>query len=149
MLAASCYHSNSIWHRQKRLRLFTNGWFSWGICWGIQVLTFSTSWTSEPGLMVLCNRWTRPYCWPRSARLPPPRRKSGPIRYLSYLVPIVEGYFSDHGADSIQIGVESNGLPLHSLRVGVVHWVLEGSLTVVVFVDGAAGVLCFWCRSAF
>lgn len=113
------------------------------------MLTVSTAWTSEPGLKVLCNRWTRPFCGHRSARLPPPRRKCGPIRYLSHLVPSVEDQFSDHGADSIQIGVESNGLPLHSLGVGVVHWVLEGSLTVVVFVDGAAGVLCFWCGSVF
>lgn len=67
---------------------------------------------------------------------------------MRHFVPSVEDPVSDHGADSIQIGVESNGLPLHSLGVGVVHWVLEGSLTIVVFVDRAAGVLCFWCGSA-
>lgn len=66
----------------------------------------------------------------------------------SHLGPSVEDTFSDHGADSVQIGVESNRLPLHSLGVGVVHGVLKGSLAVVVFVDGAAGVLSFWCGSA-
>lgn len=113
------------------------------------MLALSTAWTSEPRPKVGCNRWTRPYCRRRSARLPPPRRKCGPISYLSHLGPSVEDQRSDHGADRIQIWVESNGLPLHSLGVGVVHWVLEGSLAVVVFVDGAAGVLRFWCGSVF
>lgn len=54
---------------------------------------------------------------------------------------------SDHGADGIQIRIESNSLPLHGLGVGVVHGVLKGSLPVVVFVDRAARVLCFWCGS--
>lgn len=66
---------------------------------------------------------------------------------MSHLVPSGEDRFSDHGADSVQIGVESNRLPLHGLGVGVVHGVLEGSLAVVVFVNGAPGVLSFWCGS--
>lgn len=72
-----------------------------------------------------------------------------PLDLRVILFRVVEDPFSDHGADGIQVGVESNGLPLHSLGVGVVHGVLEGGLAVVVFVDGAAGVLCFWCGSAF
>lgn len=59
------------------------------------------------------------------------------------LIRTMSPFTSNHGADSVEAGVETHHFALDAFGVGVVHGVLKRSLAVAVFVRRAARELGF------